>query len=124
MIEVEGNAPKRRVVAIRAGTARVVAEADVVLSAAPTTVGRVADKAANKVAGTVAGKAGIEAVARGNGTTAPAEVDKTAGSVAKVANVGRQRAAARAVVEVGAMDADRHPSPRSRWIRTTRASPR
>ena len=120
MTEVEGNAPKRRVVAIRAGMARVVAEADVVLSAAPTTDGRVADEAANKVVG----KAGIEAVARGNGTTAPAEVDKTAASVAKVANVGRQRAAARAVVEVGAMDADRHPSPRSRWIRTTRASPR
>lgn len=111
MTEVEGNAPKLVVVAAMAGTAPAVEVAvAVVVITGQTNVVKAAGKAGDKAAG----KGGVKAVAHESGTTAPAGVDKTAGSVAKAVNVGRQRAAVRAVVETGAVDVEVHSSRRTR----------
>lgn len=113
MTEAGAPAPKRGVVVIRADTAQVAeAVVAVVLNTGPTTVA----KAANKAAGKAADQAEAKAVAHGvhNGTTHPAVVDQTAGSVAKAVSAGPQRAAARTVVEAGAVDVEPQRSRRTR----------
>jgi len=117
MTEAGVNDPRHGAVSARDEKVQTVAtEAGVALSAGRTIVAKAAVRAGTKAEGH-ANTSAANAATAGNGAAALA---------LKVANAAHPRATPKvgAVIEVGAVDAERCQARRMRCTRTTRASPR